>query len=437
MSSKLNYLIGVSLKRKIKTKWFLFVNIILLFIIVALINIDAIINAFGGDFNKNKNIFIVDNTNISYDILSEQLDSVAKSMDYEDDYFITKKIENRLNNYDSIINEKDNNIVIIIDENNKSVVNFKIISNSFIDTIDYQLITQALVNTKATLVINKLELTEEELKLVYADTNIERIILDENKKSEEENMQRIIVTVFPAIILPFFLLIIILFQMIGAEVNDEKSTKSMEIIISNVSPTTHLFSKIVAGNLFVLIQGLLLVLYAILAFIIHNFIGNSIDSGLMGQVSSIFNDIMNSSFGSKIIYIIPLTLILIILTFMAYSVLAGVFASMTTNSEDFQQVQTPVMLISLIGYYLATMAGIFEGSIIIRILSYFPLISAILSPSLLVLEQIGIVDVIISIAIMILTLIILIKYGLRIYKVGILNYSSTNIWKKIFKAMKK
>ena len=31
---------------------------------------------------------------------------------------------------------------------------------------------------------------------------------------------------------------------------------------------------------------------------------------------------------------------------------------------------------------------------------------------------------------------ILIKYGLRIYKVGILNYSETNLWKKMFKAIK-
>ena len=31
---------------------------------------------------------------------------------------------------------------------------------------------------------------------------------------------------------------------------------------------------------------------------------------------------------------------------------------------------------------------------------------------------------------------VLIKYGLRIYKVGILNYSETDLWKKMFKAIK-
>ena len=51
------------------------------------------------------------------------------------------------------------------------------------------------------------------------------------------------------------MLIIFLVQMIGAEVNEEKTTKSMEIIISNVSPKTHFLSKVLSSNLFVIIQS--------------------------------------------------------------------------------------------------------------------------------------------------------------------------------------
>ena len=98
--------------------------------------------------------------------------------------------------------------------------------------------------------------------------------------------------------------------------------------------------------------------------------------------------------------------------------------------------QTPIMIVLLVGYYLAIMAGVFKGALFIRILSYVPLISAILAPSLLVLGQIGIIDVIISIILTIITNYILIKYGLKIYKIGILNYSSKDLWKKMFKAIK-
>ena len=109
---------------------------------------------------------------------------------------------------------------------------------------------------------------------------------------------------------------------------------------------------------------------------------------------------------------------------------------MTTNIEDFQQLQTPIMLISLAGYYLSMMAGMFEGAVFIKVLSFVPLISAILVPSLLVLNQIGVMEVFISIIIMIGFNYLLIKYGLKIYKVGILNYSSKDLWKKMFKAIK-
>ena len=82
------------------------------------------------------------------------------------------------------------------------------------------------------------------------------------------------------------------------------------------------------------------------------------------------------------------------------------------------------------------MASVFNGALFIKIFAFIPFISAILAPSLLMLGQIGIFQMIISILIMVLTNYLLIKYGMRIYKVGILNYSSKGLWKKMFKAAK-
>ena len=138
----------------------------------------------------------------------------------------------------------------------------------------------------------------------------------------------------------------------------------------------------------------------------------------------------------KFILILIFTIILMILTFIAYSLVAGIIASMTTNNEDYQQMQIPIVVVLLLGYYLSIMAGMFKGSLFIKVLSFIPFISAILSPSLLVMGQIGLIEVIISVVLMLLTIYILVKYGLRIYKVGILNYSSTGIWKKMLKSLR-
>ena len=439
MSSKLNYLIGVSLSRKIKTKWFVIVNIILALAIISVINIDSIITFFGGDFDKKQKIYIIDNTEISYDLMKGQLDTLGSSFtESGESNFEISLYEKDEEEAKVLIEEEKDGIVLVLNKDDDKVMSAKIISNSFIDTLDYQTFTTAITNTKVALAIHESNIPAEEINKIYEAVEIEREILDENQKSEDENMQMIMTTVFPVIILPFFMLTIFLVQMIGAEVNDEKTTRGMEIIISNVSPKTHFFAKVFAGNIFVIFQGLLLIIFGSLGFLIRHFVGGSnIVNGLGGSIGDIISGILSSGIGDKLIYIIPLTLLLMLLTFIAYSLIAGVLASMTTNTEDFQQIQTPIMIISLIGYYLATMAGVFDGALFIRILSYVPLISAILSPSLLVLGQIGVIDIIISLIIITITNFLFIKYGLRIYKVGILNYSSKGLWKKMFKALKK
>lgn len=435
MKSKLNYLIGMSLNRKIKTKWFLVANIIIAIVIVGVINIDSIITFFGGDFSSAQKVYVIDNTDKSYDILEEQLNaSGLEIVDSDTKKFDVEKTDKTAN---EIIEEDKKSIVIELNESETNELKAKIISQSFIEAIDYQLITNALTNTKVSLNILSSDISQEEINKLYEPIEIEREILNESEKSEDENTNMIMTTVFPVIILPFFMLSIFLVQMIGAEVNDEKTTRGMEIIISNVSPKTHFASKVIAGNLFVLIQGILLVLFATIGFFVRKLVGGSnIANGLGTEVSNVINDILSSSLGSQLIYIIPLVLILMILTFIAYSLMAGVLASMTTNTEDFQQLQTPIMIISLVGYYLAMMASVFNGALFIKIFAFIPFISAILAPSLLILGQIGIFQMIISILIMILTNYLLIKYGMRIYKVGILNYSSKGLWKKMFKAAK-
>lgn len=436
MKNKLWYLTGVSLKRKIKSKWFIIVNIILMFAIVGLFNIDSIIGFFGGDFNEKQKIYVIDNTNTSFEIFKDSIEKTDINLKNSNSYEV-KKYNKSLEDGKKKIKKEEKAIIIELNSDEKDILKAKVISNTFIDTIDYQIITNCLTNLRTNYAIASLGLSEDEITKLYSDIKIDRIILDENKKSKDENMETIMSTVFPFIILPFFILSIYLVQMIGAEVNDEKTTRGMEIIISNVSPKTHFASKIIAGNTFVLIQGIILLLDSAIGLLVRKLMGGSNLIAKAGfDVTDILKKALDTDLINQLIYIIPLMLISMILTFIAYSLVAGILASMTTNTEDFQQVQTPIVLVSLVGYYLSMMAGIFKGAAFIKVLSFVPFISAILAPSLLVLGQISILDVIIGIIILIFTNFILVKYGLKIYKVGILNYSSKDLWKKMFKAIK-
>ena len=437
MKNKLKFLALVSLKRKVKTKWFLIANILLAILIVGVTNIDSIIKFFGGDFDKKIPLYVIDETNISYDIFEKQIKDSYSIIYSEEDFKF--EMENYEEDIDSLKDKlsKDDAIVIEIKDDSKNVIKSIITSKSYIDTIDYQFILQALNSTKTIIAMEKTNISEEDLQKLFSTIDVERIVLDEDKNSESENMSTIMSTVFPVVILPFFMLTLFLVQMIGAEVNDEKTTRGMEIIISNVSPGAHFASKVIAGNVFVILQGVLLIIYVGIGLLLRNILGaGNLFNSLGSEATSMFANIFTPDFISKLKFIIPVSVILMLLTFVAYSLLAGILASMTTNAEDFGQLQTPIMMISLVGYYLAIMAGMFKGAIFIRILSYIPFISAILCPSLLIIGDIGIIDIIISILLVIFTIYILIHYGLRVYKVGILNYSSKDLWKKMFKAIK-
>jgi len=440
LKNKFKFLVGISLKRKIKTKWFVIANILIALLIIGLANIDNIIKFFGGDFSDTAKIYVIDNTDVSYEMFETTFKENVITTFETEKYEVIKSEKTKEDLLEVIKSEEEeDSIILIISNDEKEILTAEIISNDYIDTLDFNLITNTLNNIKLFLAMDKYEISPEEFNTLTANITIDRQILDETKDSEEENSKAIISAVFPVIVLPLFMLTIFLVQMIGAEVNDEKTTKGMEIIISNVSPKVHFFSKCVAGNLFILFQGVLLIAYVIIGFFSRGLFSSGTSSetvNLFAQITELLSGLFTQSFIDSLKYLIPLLLILTILTFVAYSLLAGILASMTTNTEDFQQMQTPIMMISLVGYYLGMMAGSFKGATFIKILGYVPFISSILSPSLLVTGDFTIFDVGISIVLTIFTIFILIKYGLRIYKVGILNYSSKDLWKKMFKALK-
>ena len=438
MKNKLKYLTAMSLKRKIQTKWFVAANILIALVIICGINIDTIITAFGGDFDKQQPVYIADHTGVAFDSVKMMMNESSKALNTSSkkSSFDIQKTDKNEKEIKKQVDKKDG-LGIIIENDKESTLKVTIISKDILDAVDSQLISNAINQTKTSLALANSGISNEQISSIYSSAKIDYEYTKDDVKKGEEGTQMLMQTVFPIVILPFFMLTLFLVQMIGAEVNDEKTTRGMEIIISNVSPKVHFFSKVIAGNLFVLFQGVLLFLYGGLGLLVRNLIGGSdITGGIGSEVGKAINDILSSSIGSQLAYIIPLTLLLMIITFVAYSLLAGILASMTTNIEDFQQLQTPIAIISLVGYYLAMLANVFGGSLFIKILGMVPFISAILAPSLLVLGQFSILEMLLAIVLCLLTVFALIKYGLRIYKVGILNYSSKDLWKKMFKALK-
>lgn len=427
MRNKFLFLTKISLFKKIKNKTFLIVNIILLIILVSLTNVDTIINHFGGDFKKVNNIMIIDNTNQFYDKFKEKIDS---------NELITFNYELSKLNDENIAKSKvktEEDILLIITNDEENTINAKLVTYGYISSNIYTSLQTITNDIKKELSLKNINLDREELARVTNNITLEREFINGKKNATEERNNMLLNLIFPVLILPFFILSVSVIQMIGAEINEEKSTRSMEIIISNVSPKVHFFSKVLATNLFVLIQTILLFIYSSIGLLFRT---SKLDINSLNTTFQSINFDVDISLFTKVIDIIPVTIILMLITLLAYSLFAGILASVTTNMEDFQQVQTPIIMLMLASFYLSMASAMFNGSMFIKIISYVPFISSILSPCLYLTGVLGIKDVIISIALMIIVIYLLIKYGLKVYKNGILNYSSSKLWRKIFKSIR-
>ena len=430
MNKKMWFLTKMSLKKKIKTKWFLIANLLFLLIIIGLTNIDYIIKLFGGDFSEAQSIMVIDEANVFREFKDNYTLATKYISDYED-----TKIDIYNGNYDEgvkEVKEDKHKILLVIEPDNNNYLKAKVVSKESLGTITTTILNTTLKTVRSGIVLSEYNITKDEFNNIQGNVELEKVILSDNNL--EDNL--VVSTIMQVVTLPLFMLIMFLIQMIGAEVNEEKATKSMEIILSNVSPKTHFMSKVIAANSFVFIQGFLLILFSVIAVIIRFILsGGEVLNGVDNDIMLVANNLPLDKIASTLGTMMPVLFIMLILTFVAYSLLAGILASMTTNLEDFQQLQTPIVVISLIGYYLSVMAGMFKGSIFIKIMSYIPLISSMLAPTLYVMGEINIFDLFISITLLLGLIYVLIKYGLRIYKVGILNYSGVGLWKKMLRAV--
>ena len=437
MKNKLMFLIGEGIKRKVNTRTFKIVNLILLLVIPILINIDTIIKFFGGDFENATQVYVIDETNSLYDTFINTYEQTENFTLSQTEIEFKKAEETSDEIEKSIIEEESKNIILTIKNSEDNIISAQITSFDEIDSGLEQRILNTLNTIRMSLALEESNIDAEELANIYKSVEITKNMLNTEYDETAENIKAFSYALIPIFIVPFFIIVIFVIQMIGAEINEEKTSKSMEIIISSVSPKTHFISKMITVNAFVLFQSILILLYSALGLIVRSKIrGTGILESFGINLSEVGTMINASSLLQEIILSLPLVLLLLILSIVAYSLLAGILASMTTSIEDYQQLQTPLMILIMIGYYLALMASSFENATFITIFSVVPFISALLAPVLLIMGQIGITQIIISIVLLIIVIALFFRYGIRIYKVGILNYSTSKLWTKLFKAMR-
>ena len=153
---KTRFLIKNSLDKKVKSKWFKIVNIILCIFIVGIINIDSIITFFGGDFNEKTKIEVVDNTGYSYDILKSSIENTIESLNTSTNNSYEYEIQKSDKSVDELKKDINKNIIIEVNNDDDNYISYRLISKSYINSTDYQLITTSLNSSKVAIALSNL-----------------------------------------------------------------------------------------------------------------------------------------------------------------------------------------------------------------------------------------------------------------------------------------
>ena len=264
---------------------------------------------------------------------------------------------------------------------------------------------------------------EQAAQIMAAETIITNKNLNEEStggKSEEEKQAGQFVSYAVGILIYFFISTFL--SMITTEIASEKGSRAMEMLLVSVKPTTHFKAKI-AGVLLLAITQMAIILGVFLLYAKF-----AKDGAIWDMAANIIQDL---SIG-YLIYVV----VFLLSTIVLFLIVGALFGSLVSKVEEAGQVLMPAIMITLIGFYVM-LSGIGNpDTILIKVFSYIPFTSGMVMPMRIGATDIGVIEPMLSLGLLIATIIVVYLFSLSFYKRSVLTYSSGGLIQKIKTVLK-
>ena len=126
-----------------------------------------------------------------------------------------------------------------------------------------------------------------------------------------------------------------------------------------------------------------------------------------------------------------------IIAYLVYLVSVLILSSIISSVEEYQIAISPIMVIGLVSFYIGIFGITAPEAPFIIIMSMIPFISPYIMPLRVATMTVSTSMIWLSIALNIVVIIIILTFGARVYKNGVLNYSGESVVKKFIQATKK
>lgn len=443
----ISVVIGREYKTRVKKKSFLLTTFLVPILFAALCIVPSLIMMFAED--KGKTVAVVDESGIVMPFMESNEAFTFKDYSSEEDLSILKANINDLD-LDAVLH------VFPLDENAKTVsveaFSLKPISMDLKEAMTKRIDDAVEDYRVKSYQIDGLRQIMEDVK---AKTDIKTYTIDEsgNEKLSSSEVMMMISMVFSMII---YLFITMFCGMVMQSVIEEKSSRVVEVLVSSVKATELMIGKIVGVACVALTQFLLWILLTagivgIAAPIVGmdklaasgdtqelmEMSGMNMDmeaitaAGESEGLAAVFETVRGINFAQ----IIVAFLLFFIFGYLLYASLFAAIGSAVDNEADTQQLQLPVTIPLLIGFFVALYAFKAPDSALVWWCSMIPFTSPIV---MLARIPLGVAtwEIALSLALLVLTFFGCAWASAKIYKVGILMFGKKSTFADLWKWLK-
>lgn len=394
-----------TMKDMVSRKPFRISTVIILLLIIAGFNLPGIINNLtGGDFSET--ILISDPENVFDDQL-EALNTLDPSYKYEQTDASFDEIKAKLEAGDAnsaiTINKDNDNIKVTYITENTAVLNG--FPTGLMD---------ALNSLYTSNQIRKLNLTEQQLASLTPNFEFEL------RQTEDQTVGGNIGVMLILSCVLFFAIYFCAFQ-VSSSITTEKTSKIMETLVTSTSPRSIILGKTIGIGLIGLGQVLLFGVTAVVCAKLC----------LDPEILSALLDLSNFT-----PYLAIITILYFILGYFAYALLYALTGSTVSKPEDIQSANTPVVILTMIGFYLSYFTLTNPTGELNVFASLLPISSPFCMPLRIMMGLASGWDVALSIAILLVFCFIVAHIAIKVYSSAILNYGSKMSIKDIIRTYK-
>lgn len=414
---KFKFLVKYGLKKRVGRKAFVIANIIIALLFVAIVNLPSIINMFSNGEDEITNVYVDVYNETAVDTLSADLSDMLNQPFEGYEFYVLTDASGSLD-IDGFWEDGETNIALVV----TGTVNQPVI-NIYTKYPEYN---QMIMGQVELLIINY-QIDDYQSPQFFTN------LAPDYENPEEEAALSSLMSI---LVLPLFILITMATQFVGVDIIEEKSTKAIETIIASVPAKIHFLSKIAASILFVLIQGALILIYGGIAALIGN-----ASQEISAPVAGAGFDVHLLKYLGELLpnwpLVLTIAMLFVIIGTLFYLVIAALFASMAVTQEDYQQFQSPLMLMLLGGFYIGIFAPIAGGFGFMKAMAFVPIFTPMVAPVAYASGIMTLLEAIIALVIMIAVLIGSLYVVAPVYKVAILSYDQTKFMKRVKSYFKK